>query len=458
MRIVIIGGGEVGFNVAKSLSEDEHDIVMVEANPDRAAKAEDELDVMVIRGNGARPNVLEKAGVTENSSVEMLIACSNKDEVNILACWIAKKMGVKRVISRAVGMEFTDNDTWSRQLGIDMMVSPERSVAREVEDLLETQGAVHSTEIDDKAGVYAFKVEIESQACGITLMELRQNNPNLVTIIVYVQRGSGGFIPKAGDVLEADDLCYSFCYLDQIREIAELYQPQRSKKLKRVMIVGAGKIGFQTAALLQKRLKGIDVRLIDLDRDKCRRVASELPKALVLWGDGTDEELLTQEGIASCGGFLAATDSDELNLIIATMAKTLGAKKCIAVVRRKSYSKMMEHLPVDSIVNRNEALSSVIISAVRYPGHANTLAIFDRIGAETIEVSIPKGSPAIDIPLKDLSLPSGALIGLVRREREKRELFIPTGTSSLAAGDKAIIFATLEVVDKTLETLGVQTN
>ncbi|MDR1884882.1 MAG: NAD-binding protein, partial [Synergistaceae bacterium] len=158
MHIVIVGAGEVGFSVARNLSQDGHDLVLVEEDPDRAAKAENELDVMVVRGNGARPNVLEKAGISEDTSVEMLIACSSKDEVNILACWIAKKMGVKRVISRAVGMEFTDTDSWSRDLGIDMMVSPERSVAREVEDLLETQGAIHSTEIDAKAGLYAFRV------------------------------------------------------------------------------------------------------------------------------------------------------------------------------------------------------------------------------------------------------------------------------------------------------------
>jgi trk system potassium uptake protein TrkA len=224
------------------------------------------------------------------------------------------------------------------------------------------------------------------------------------------------------------------------------------------MIVGAGKVGFQTASLLQKRIGGIDVRLIDLDRDKCRRVASELPKALVLWGDGADEELLQQEGVAASGGFLAATADDELNIILATIAKTLGARKSIAVVRRRSYSKLTEYLPVDAIVNRNEALSSVIISAVRYPGHANTLAIFERIGAETIQVTIPEDSPALGVELKDLPLPTGALLGLVSRGSGNADHFIPTGSFSLEAGDKAVIFATLEVIDRTLETLGVAIN
>jgi trk system potassium uptake protein TrkA len=457
LHIVIVGAGEIGFSVARNLSHDGHDIVIVEENPERAAKAENDLDVMVVRGNGARPNVLEKAGVKPDCDVEMLIACSSRDEVNILACWIAKKMGVARVISRAVGMEFTDTDAWSRDLGIDMMVSPERSVAREIENLLETQSAVYSSEFDEKAGIYAFRVEEDSPVCGVALLEMRRRNPSLVTIVVYVQRGDEGFIPRAADELQAGDLCYSFCYLDQIQEIAELYQPHKAKKLKRVMIVGAGKVGFQTALLLQRGMKGIDIRIIDIDREKCRRIAGELPKVTMLWGDGADEELLIQEGIANAGGFVAATESDEVNLILATLAKSLGARKSIAVIRRKNYMRLSESIPVDAVVSRNDALSSVLISAVRYPGHASTLAMLDQIGAETIQVTIPEDSPAIGVELKDLSLPTGSLLGLVSRERS-RDLFIPTGTSSLNAGDRVIMFSTLEVINETLEALGVSTD
>jgi trk system potassium uptake protein TrkA len=458
LRIVIVGAGEIGFSVARNLSQDGNDVVLVEENPERAAKAENELDVMVVRGNGARPNVLEKAGVRPDGGVEMLIACSSRDEVNILACWIARKMGVERVISRAVGLEFTDTDAWSRELGIDMMVSPERSVAREIVNLLETQSAVYSSEFDERAGVYAFRVDEESPACGATLLELRRGNPKLVTIIVYVQREDAGFIPGATDELRAGDLCYSFCYLDQIQEISELYQPHRMKKLKRVIIIGAGKVGFQTAHIIQHSLRGIDVRVIDIDRGKCERTAAELPKATVLWGDGADEALLAQEGIEGAGGFVAATESDEVNLILAAQAKNLGARKSIAVVRRKNYMKLADVMPIDSIVSRNDALSSVLISAVRYPGGASTLAMLDQIGAETVRVTIPDDSPAIGVELKDLPLPSGALLGLVSRGGESRGLFIPTGASSLAAGDKVIVFTTLEVADDVLAALGVSSD
>ena len=458
MRIVIVGAGEIGFSVARSLSQDGNDIVLVEENMEHAARAEDELDVMVVRGNGARPNVLEKAGITPDGGVEMLIACSGRDEVNILACWIAKKMGVERVISRAVGLEFTDTDAWSRDLGIDMIVSTERSLAREIVNLLEMQNALYSAELDEHTGIYAFKVDEESSVCGLTLLELRRNNPRLIKIIVYVQRGEEGFIPKATDKLWGGDICYSFCYRHQIREISDLYQPHSIKKLKRVLIVGAGKVGFQIAYLTMSKVRGLDVRVIDIDRKKCNSIAGKLPKATVLWGDGADEELLHEEGIEGVGGFVATTGNDEVNMILAAQAKHLGARKSMAVVRRKNYLKLADLMPIDAIVSRNDALSSVLINAVRYQGHAKALTLIEQIGAETMQVTIPRDSPAIGIMLKDLPLPSDALLGFVRREGGDRDIFIPTGESSLEAGDKVMLFATLEAMSGALAVLGVSTD
>ena len=455
MRIVIVGAGEVGFSVARSLSQDGNDIVLVEEKPERAEKAENELDVMVVCGNGARPNILEKAGVTPGGGVKMLIACSGRDEVNIIACLIAKKMGIERVISRAVGLEYTDTNTWSRDLGVDMMVSPERPAAREIENLLEMQNAMYSAELDEHTGIYAFKVDENSSACGLTLLELRRNYPGFVTIIVYIRRGEEGFIPKAGDELRAGDICYSFCYIDQIHEISELYQPQRAKKLKRVLIIGAGKVGSLTARLAQSKVKGLDVRIIDADREKCRKIAAEMPAVTVLWGDGADEELLLQEGIEGTGGFVAATESDEVNLILAVQAKRLGAHKSIAVVRRKNYLRLAGLMPIDAIVSRNDALSSALISLVRYPGHANVYTLLDQIGAETVQVTIPQGSPAIGVKLADLPLPPGTLLGFVKREGGNGGLLIPTGESSLEAGDIVMVFAALEAVNDALAILGV---
>ncbi len=451
MRIVIIGAGEIGFDVAKSLSQDGHDIIVVESDPDRAAKVENELDVMLIRGNGARPQTLERAGIKIGSQIDMLIACTNRDEVNIIACWIAKKMGVPRLLARAVSLEFTDSNTWRQDLGIEMMVSPERTVAKEIGDLLEIRSAVHSTEIaDGSAGIYVFRIAPGSPACGSTPKEIRSRYPSLVMAMVYAQRGDWGFLPTADSVLKEGDLCYAFCYRDHIHEVEEIYHAGQSRRIKRVFIVGGGKVGFQTADLLGKRIRGIDIRIIDLNHDKCKKLATELPRTTVLWGDGADDVLLLQEGIATADGVVAATDNDELNLIIAAQAKILGAEKSIAVVRRKNYIRLSSHFPIDTVVSRNQALSAAIIGSVRHPGDSRVFAVLDQIGAETIRLTIGEKSPALGFTLTELPLPVGTILGIVEREQN---VFIPTGDTRLRVGDKAVLFASIENMPRALEVI-----
>lgn len=453
MRIVLVGAGEVGYSVAKSLSEDGHDLVVIENDEEKAAHVERDLDVIVVRGNGARPSVLERAGITpENGEVALLIACTNKDEVNIMACWIAKKMGVPHVIARAVGLEFTDNESWAQTLGIDVMLSPERSVSKEIEELLEVRGAMHAIEIaGGKAGIYVFKIEGDSKAAGMSLMELRKNFPKLVTLVVCIRRGEKSFVPRATEVLTEDDVCYTMCYRNQVHDIERIFTPNYSKRLRRVFVIGGGKIGFQTAHRLITRSPHIDLKLIDEDREKCERISEELPKAFVICGDGADAELLKFEGIESADGFVAATDHDETNLMLAVLGKSLGAAKSIAVVKRPNYVNMTSHIPVDAILDRNQTLAEVIIKSVRYPGSSSVLTVLNEISAEAMEITLSSDTRAAGHTLMDIKMPKGSIIGLLERHGE---LFIPTGMTTLEAGDKVTLFAAAEIMSEALESLG----
>lgn len=453
LRIVLVGAGEVGYNVAKDLSADGHNIIVVEENEERANRVENDLDIILIRGNGARPSVLEKAGVKPGCiDIPLLIACTNKDEVNIMACWIAKKMGVPHVIARAVGLEFTDNEGWAKDLGIDMLISPERSVAKEIEELLEVRGALHATELaGGRAGIYVFRMAGDSQIKGLPLFEVRKRNPDLITLIVCILRDGKSFVPKAKEMLREGDICYTMCYRDQVHELESLFQPTLSKKLKRVFIIGAGKIGFQTAKRLISRIAGIDICIVDMDRAKCERIASELPEALVICGDGADSDLLLSEGVAASDGFVAATEQDETNLMIAVLGKTLGASKSIAVVKRSNYLGMTNHIPVDSIVNRNQTLAEVIIRNVRYPGSSRVLTVLEEISAEAIELTLSEESPAIGKVLMDLHMPSGSVIGLLERDKE---ILIPTGQTELQLGDKIVVFASMDIMPLAMERIG----
>jgi len=453
LRIVLVGAGEVGYSVAKSLSEDGHEITVVEDDYELVSYVEKTLDVIVVKGNGARPSVLERAGVRKDSDeVKLLIACTNRDEVNIMACWIAKITGVPSVIARAVGLEFTDNEGWAKILGIDLMISPERSAAKEVDALLEVRGATHAIEVaGGKAGIYVFKVADNSPLRGIDLIEARRRNPKLITLTVAVQRGQSSFLPNATEKLLVGDVCYVICYRSQVLELEKLYQPALGKSTRRVFIVGAGKIGFQVAQGLLTKTSGVEVKIIDEDRAKCERVAGELPGALIICGDGSDAQLLKSEGIESADGIVTATDQDEVNLMVAALGRTLGAGKSIAVVRRPNYIGMTKHIPVDAVLNRNQTLADAIIKSVRYPGSSRILNIIDEIDSEAIEMTIPEKSPASGVPLMELGMPKGSVIGMIERGGE---LLIPTGTAQLQPHDKILVFASTEVMPLAMSVLG----
>lgn len=458
MRIVLVGAGEVGYSVAKNLSEDGHNIVVVEDDKDRAALIDNDLNVQVIIGSGASPNVLALAGITKDTSEEtnLLIACTNKDEVNIMACWIAKRMGVKHVIARAKGLEFTESTNWAKDLGIDTMISIERSVAKEIESLLEVQGAIRASELaEGKAGIYLFKVNQGSPACDVTLAELRKNHSDLNTIIVCIKRGEESFVPKAYDVLQPNDLCYTICYKEQVSSIEHIFNIDAKAKLKTVMINGGSNLGRQIATRIHSRWPKVAIKFFDPDKDKCLKIAEMLPYALVINRDGSDAKLLEKEGIREGAAIVSVTERDESNLMLSVFGKTLGAVKAISVVQKKNYLGMTRHLPLDAIVNKNQSLADAIIRAVRFPGSSHMLLVLDEIDAETVEIIIDNNSPAIDMTLRDLNMPSGSVIGLIERDNT---VLIPNGETKIKANDKVYLFAAAEIMSEAAAHLGVDSS
>ncbi|MDO4952666.1 MAG: Trk system potassium transporter TrkA [Synergistaceae bacterium] len=454
MRIVLVGAGEVGYSVAKNLSEDGHDIVVVEEDKDKAERIDADLNVQAIRGNGASPSVLAQAGITDNGDrAQMLIACTNTDEVNLMACLIAKQMGVKHVIARTKGLEFTDTDSWARSLGIDLMISTERSVAKEIETLLEIRGASRATELArGKAGVYLFKVNEGSKACGITLAELRQQNSDLNTIIICIKRGKESFVPRAFDKLQQGDLCYTICYRNQIGKIEDIFNIEHKKVLKTVIINGGSNLGRQIAKRIHTRWPNLAIKIFDPDKTKCSKIETEVPYALPINADGSDANLLDAEGIRNNAAVISVTERDESNLMLSVLGKTLGALKAISVVQKTNYLDMIDHLPLDAIVNRNQALADGIIRSVRFPGSSRMLMVFNEIDAEAVEVCIEEDSPAADKTLQQLNMPSGSVIGLIERGDE---LLIPSGSSEIKAADKVYLFASSEIMPEAIQHLGV---
>lgn len=442
MEIVIVGAGEVGTTVAKKLSLEGHNIYLVENNDAQAGKASSELDVEVIQGNGARPNILAKAGVITGGSVDMLIACTNRDEVNMLSCWIARNAGVPHVISRVRNLEFTDSAYWGKKLGIDVMISPERSIAREITELLAVSSATHAAELlDGKAAIYTLKLMPNSPLAGKQLKDIRTIYPDLIAVFVFIEHDDGiSGVPNGLSELRENDLCYVVTYKQSAQLLEEIFQPDpdKTRKLRKVFIVGGGKIGTQIVHSLRKDFGNVALRLIEHDEEKCRKLSEELGEALILNCDGADKTILSEEGIDDADGYVCATDSDEINLIYSVLAKNMGAKKTIAVAKRKDYQELTQIMPVDAIVDPNDSLANLILRVVHYPTHTRAFSIIEKINAEMLEVVMPENNPLIGKSLAEIKLQKGVVVALLGRDDK---VLIPNGATKILAGDHVIIFA-----------------
>ena len=442
MKVVIVGAGNVGMTLARTLSEDAHDVVVVDRNEDLATRIAEELDVSVVRGNGSRPDVLAQAGVVKDGGVDVLIACTDRDETNLMACWLAKRAGVPRVLSRVRDLEFTDTPDWAQDLGIDVMASPERSLSREIASLLRFNAAVHTSELfNGRAGSFAFHVEKDSPICGLSLRELGQKYPQLGAIVVYVERGEDGFVPSGEWTAQEGDVCFVVTLHERVTAIQKLFDVERQKRLSRVIIVGGGKLGTNLAKRLCSNVPKVETTLVEKNLEKCERLAREFPDVKVINGDGMDSDLMKQLGVDKANGVVAATSNDELNVIIAALANINENVKTVAVVRKDVYKELEDRLPVDVLVNPNRTLANTFLRYIRYPSSAGMLSLIDRIGAEMLEFLLRPGNPAVGRRIMDLNLPRGILIAVIKRGGK---YLVPGGAEKLQEGDVISVFAMSE--------------
>ena len=457
MKIVIIGAGQVGFRVAQSLAQDKHDIILIENNPEYATRAEENLDVIVVRGNGALPSVLARAGISAESEnlPDMLISVTNQDEVNIMASLLARQLGVANILVRAVSLDFAEAEiggqNWARALGLEMFVTPERVVAREIANLLEVKSALRVTELaGGRVMVQSFEITEESPVLGKTVLEIRRENPSLDMLVVTVKRGESSFVPTAGERLFAGDFVSVLCHKNDAKELAKLFQKQEGhvSNLKRVFIAGGGRVGTRLAMVLKGRHPKAEIKLVERNSELCKALSAELDGVMVLSGNANDANLLLSEGIAGADGFVATTEEDEKDLILAAHAHSLGAQKTIALVRNENYLGMPDVIPVDAVVDKNQALASLITRSVRYPNSKEIVNLISDSQTETMELKIAPGAFVSGKTFAELDMPKGSVVGLLVRGRE---LLIPFGSTEIKVGDELVLFGSKAVMPRVVE-------
>lgn len=431
MKIIIIGAGKVGCQIAKTLSSENHDVTLIEKNDTIRQSAQNNLDVLTILGNGANVRTLEEAGIKQ---ADMVIAVTSSDEANMIACMTAKQFGVPQKIARIRNPEYLYANALSREkLGIDLTINPERATAREIVKLLKSP--INVAQVQSFAGgkVQLFELKVEDSFPFIN-QQLKSIIFKYPILVAAIFRNDKIIIPDGEERITAGDNLYILIKKDYFAGLNEIFN-QKPLNMQNVMILGGSRIGIQTALILAKL--GINTKLIERDKERCEKIAEKLPHTLVINGDGTNIDLLKSEGIETIDGFVAVTGFDEDNLLVALLAKHLGTKKVIAKVDRTNYIPILEKIGVDAVVNPRMTTASAILRFIRR-GKIISLTLLKEGEAEVIELIVSPHSKIINKPLKKANLPRNSIIGAIVRQDK---VIIPHGDDIIQPEDKIIIFA-----------------
>ena len=437
MRTVIIGAGEVGFNTAMMLSHEGHDVVLIEQQEALVERAAEQLDALVVHGNGASPRLLAEAGIDRS---DLLIAASSSDEANIIACLAAKAQGVPRTVARIHNPDYYDTrDPFAQEmLGIDFVIHTEQMAAEEIKDALLVPGAINvDTFADDTIEVAEVVLHEDSPAVGRALKDVRLPPESLV--VGVVRRGEA-LVPRGDTVLERRDHVLLISGRQRISEVVGAVVTDTAP-VRDVTIYGGGRIGLRLALALEK--VGMSVRVIERDADRARYVASQLRRGFVLHDEGISRDFLLQERVDKTDAFVAVTGDDRANLLAAMYASQLGARMTIAGVSRGEFSPLADALGVDVTISPRVLAAEAILRFV-LRGEVISVALLES-GAEMIELRVPERCRVAGRPLSEAGFPQGAIVGALLRDGE---VVIPTGRDVLRPGDDAVVFTVEDAVDE----------
>ena len=439
MKIIVNGCGKIGSTILANLVSEGHDVTAIDTNPEVIQKLTNIYDVIGVCGNGADSDVLQEANA---GSYDLLISTTASDEINMLTCFFAKKLGVENTVARVRNPEYNDKSLsfMKSQLDISLIINPELMAAQELfNDLKLPSAAKIETFSVRNFEVVEFKIREASVLDGLKIYELR-NKFKAKFLICAVQRGEEAYIPSGNFVLKSGD---KIGVTASPSEIVRLFNElgMRQSSAKKVMILG----GSKTAVYLVKQLcsVGNSVTVVEKDRNKCEELTEDLPKALVVCGDGSSQEVLTEEGLGSVDAVIALTGLDELNILISSYASSQKVPKVIAKINRQELIPLAEHWGLDTIVSPRKTISNKIVRYARalensQGSSVETLYKLMDDKVEALEFIAKPDLDILDIQFKDLKLKSNILIAGIVRDRR---VIIPTGADMITAGDKVIVFA-----------------
>jgi trk system potassium uptake protein TrkA len=414
MKIVILGAGQVGGSVAESLVSEHNDITVVDLEPQRLRTLQERLDLRTVLGNGAHPSVLAEAGIED---ADLLVAVTQSDETNLVACRIAARMfNVPRRIARVRATDYLANERVLGEDGFDVDVSicPEQVLTEYIAKLVEFPEALQVLDFaGGKVSLVAVRAYSGGPLVGHPLKDLRRHMPRIDTRIVAIFRGDRSIVPDGDTLIEAGDEVFCLAASEHIREVMRELR-RMDRPVRRVMIAGGGNIGLRLAMALEDRYS---VRVIEHNKRRCELLAARLGEALVLNGDTTDEELLEDENIAEMDLFVAVTNDDENNIMSSLLAKRMGARRVVALINRRSYVDLLQSGQIDIAISPAQATIGTLLAHVRR-GDVVAVHSLRRGAAEALEAVVHgdrESCKLTDRRVDEIDLPPGTTIGAVVR-------------------------------------------
>ncbi len=430
MKIVIIGAGAVGSDLARSLSAANNDVILVDRDAGVLANVQESLDCRFEPTNGMSPGALERIGMTD---CDLFAAVTNRDEVNIVAALTADRLGARTKVAR---VRTEDYYVGGRTVfpGIDMAINPDHEAAHSIREILFRAGAVEAYRFaNGRVRVVGATVETDSDVAGKSLRDLRRELGGNLALVAAVVREGETIIPDGDTVLLPEDTIY-FTGTRRLVDRSLYHVHAQQDPLQKVMIVGATAMGVELARDLCSA--GVKVKLVDPDPERCRAASEALNHVLVLDIDPVDTAPLIDEGIGDMDGFVAVGKDEEVNMLSCLLARRQGARRTVCLVNRVDYLELLPRLGIDSAVSPRRSTATSIARFVRR-GAVVSAETLGRTGAEILQYRLEEGHRAVGVPLEDLAFPGDAVIGAVIK---KKGVQTPGGKTVLEPGEQVLVF------------------
>ena len=434
MKIIIAGGGEVGFHLAKLLSFESLDITLIDTDKECLHYAESHLDILTLHGDAMSLSLMKEAKVEDS---DLFIAVTAEESVNITICALAKQLGIKRTIARISNIELikAQDDISFKNIGVDELISPEELAAKEIQQLLDQSAFSNSYEFEGGAlTLIGTRLEEDVPFVGKSVKEAASIFPDVHFMPVAIQRKGTQItlIPRGDSCFEAGDTVFFITLKEGVEELYKLTGKTKAS-IKNIMILGGGRIGYNTAReLCQKKF---NVTILEKNKKKAYEISDLLPNALVINGDGRNAELLDEENLTAMDAFIAVTENSETNIMSCLMAHTKKVKKTIALVENMDYFQLSHSIGIDTLINKKLLTANTIFRYVRR-GEVVDMTTLNNLNVEILEFVVNANSKVTNYKIVNIDFPRTAIIGGVIRDGEGT---IALGDYTILPGDRIVV-------------------